>query len=118
MRLLLDEQLSRVLAEELRRRGHDVVAVVETDLRQARDDVILAWATAQGRAVVTNNIRDFRLLHTGHLMSSRSHCGIVLVPSAAHSLHARAPGRLVAALDSLLHAHPQAEALRDRELFL
>ncbi|MHB8718173.1 MAG: DUF5615 family PIN-like protein [Candidatus Dormibacteria bacterium] len=118
MRLLLDEQLSRVLAEELRRRGHDVVAIVETDLREARDDAILAWATAQGRAVVTNNIRDFRLLHTAHLTSSRSHCGIVLLPSAARSLHARALGGLVAALDSLLQEHPHADALRDREVFL
>lgn len=63
MKLLLDEHLSPTIAEELRRRGHDVVAVIEVGLRQQPDVALLAWAVDESRAVVTANYADFRALH-------------------------------------------------------
>jgi len=47
----------------LRQRGHDVVAVVDgTDLVGCSDRIILEVASSELRAVVTNNIKDFRPL--------------------------------------------------------
>jgi hypothetical protein len=61
--LLLDEMFSPRLAEELRRRGHDVVAVaVDPQLRVMSDAELHAWAGAQGRRIVTENVKDFRPL--------------------------------------------------------
>lgn len=60
VRLLLDEMLSDDLAAALRTRGHDVRAVVADHAMVALPDAtILATATAEGRAVVTRNIKDF-----------------------------------------------------------
>ncbi len=63
MKALLDEQLSPQIAVLLREAGYDVVAVVErVDLVGSIDSTILEVATSEGRAVVTNNIKDFRPL--------------------------------------------------------
>jgi Protein of unknown function DUF82. len=61
VRALLDEQLSPQIASVLRQRGHDVVAVTDrADLIGRTDRIILEVASAEGRAVITNNIKDFR----------------------------------------------------------
>ena len=58
--LLLDEMLSGHIADEIRSKGHDVLAVVaDSALLALPDDQILAHATAMGRALVTANIKDF-----------------------------------------------------------
>ena len=63
MKALLDEQLSPRIAQLFRDRGHDVQAVVDRrDLAGRTDRVILEIATAEDRAVITNNVKDFRLL--------------------------------------------------------
>lgn len=118
MRLLLDEQISAKVAEELRRRGHDAVAVSETELRGSADEDVLAWAIADRRAVVTNDIRDFRLLHARHLTMRIAHYGLVLVSGRSHSLRRAGVGGLVAALEKLLTDLPAEDALRDLEHFL
>lgn len=61
MKALLDQQLSRAIAEGLRAAGLDVEAVTERPgLTGKSDQQILSAATIEGRAVVTNNIKDFR----------------------------------------------------------
>jgi predicted nuclease of predicted toxin-antitoxin system len=61
--LYADENFDRNTVIELRRLGHDVRTVQEAG-RQGRDDpTVLADATAEGRAVVTFNRRDFIRLH-------------------------------------------------------
>ena len=62
-RLLLDEHYAEEIASELRRLGHDVVAVVsDRELRGAGDADIFRWAAEHGRRVVTEIIKDFRPL--------------------------------------------------------
>jgi hypothetical protein len=62
-RLLLDEMFPPRIAEQLRYRGHDVIAlVVDLELRALSDLEVYAWAAEQGRRVVTENVKDFRLL--------------------------------------------------------
>ncbi len=117
MRLLLDEHISRAIAEQLRERGHDVLAAVEAGLTQRPDKELLEWAIRERRAVVTANYRDIRSLHSDLLLRSQRHFGIVLVPRR-HSLSAEGFGQLVGLLDELLTTHPNDDALNSAELWL
>ena len=79
-RPLLDEMLSGEIARQLREAGHDVTAVVEDrELIGSADEDVLARATADGRCVVTANVRDFAALHAQWASAGRSHGGIVYV---------------------------------------
>lgn len=79
-RLLLDEHYSEDIAVALRRRGHDVVSVVADDsLRAASDPIVFTAAAAQGRRIVTENIRDFRPLLLAALAKEDSHAALLLV---------------------------------------
>ncbi len=118
MRLLLDAHLDRVVARALREHGYDVISVVEigSDLFQAPDAEILAFASAERRAFGTRNIRDFVLLHAMWLGQERSHAGIVLVH--ARNIPEGDRGREIRALENLLQSHPKTEELADTLLWL
>jgi hypothetical protein len=118
LRLLLDEHLSPVIAEQLNRRGHDVVTAADAGLVGLGDAHVLSAAAGDRRAVVTNNIRDFRPLHAAYLTMSTIHHGIVLVPTSRYSLARDQLGPLITALDHLLVQLPTEDALRDTEYFL
>lgn len=100
MRALLDEMIPPAVAEQLRQRGHDVIAVTErADLRSLPDREIFALAQAEGRAIVTRDRADYLALDRDHRAAENTHAGLILVPSrfASGSI---AP--LVKALDQLL----------------
>lgn len=118
MRLLLDEHLSPAIAEQLNRRQHDVVTAADAGSTGIDDGQVLAAAARDRRAVVTNNIRDFRPLHAAYLTMSTVHYGIVLVPTNRYSLARDRLGPLIAALDSLLARMPGEDALCNTEYFL
>ena len=60
-RLLLDEMFSPAVAAELRALGHDVIAVADrSDLRAKSDEEVFAWASAEKRWLLTENVKDFR----------------------------------------------------------
>lgn len=56
MNLLLDMNLSPVLARLLSSHGHDVVHWSEVGDYRATDVTILAWASEQGRVLVTHDL--------------------------------------------------------------
>ena len=111
MKLLLDEMYARAVAEQLRARGHDVVAVTEVDERRGQPDPeIFAWAQAEERAVVTDNVADYMPIHGEHVGAGRPHHGLVLTHDKRFPRGQPATtGRLVTALDQLL-AHPPQTA--------
>ncbi len=110
MKLLLDEHLSPEIARQLRDRGHDVVAVGErTDLRGHLDRVHFASLPDEQRAIVTRDLGDFRPLLADALRRGSSTYGLVCVP-ARFPLNRDRIGRIVAALDALLRAHPEVDA--------
>ena len=118
MRLLVDEMLAPAIARELCARGHDVVAIKEHAEWVGRSDVeVMAFAREQRRALVTNNLRDFRPLHAAALAEGEGHFGMVFVPSAYRRTRADV-GRLVAALETQLAAYPDEEDLTDGETWL
>lgn len=51
------------VAEELRNRGYDVIAVADTvELRGYTDEQLCSWAAEHQRWIVTESIKDFRPL--------------------------------------------------------
>lgn len=114
MRAVLDEQLSPRIAALLRQRGHDVVAVGErSDLAGRRDRVILDIAAAERRAVITNNIKDFRPLAAERLARGRGHGGLILLPSKRIRTRAAVEG-LADAIERVIKAHPDGLASSER----
>lgn len=114
MRALLDEQLSPQIAALLRRAGHDVIAVVDRDDLVGRSDrIVFEVATGEGRAVITNNIKDFRPLAAEWLAQGRTHAGLVLLPSSRTRTRA-AVATLADAVEAVLRAHPDGLAGSER----
>jgi endonuclease/exonuclease/phosphatase family metal-dependent hydrolase len=115
VRLLLDEMISRVVAEQLRDRGWDVVAVQDPDQRRLRgldDAQLFEIAQQEQRAVVTDNVAHFvecmRRLHG----EGRAHYGLLLFTNATFPRHRHEffVGALIASLEKVLAAHPEGEA--------
>lgn len=105
MRAILDEQLSPQIAVLLRKAGYDVDAVAEReDLAGRSDRVIFEVASSEGRAVITNNIKDFRPLAAEWLAQGRVHAGLILLPSTrTRSRHSIAP--IADAIENILRDH-------------
>ena len=106
MKALLDEELSPRIAEVLRDRGHDVQAVgARRDLAGRSDRVILEVAVAEERAVITNNVKDFRPLAAERVARGESHAGLILVPSTRTRTRS-AVEMLASAIEQILREHP------------
>jgi hypothetical protein len=107
VKALLDEQLSPQIARILRERGFDVEAVCEhSDLAEAPDGEVLDAVTREQRAVVTNDVKDFRPLAAERLASGQGHAGLILVP-ANRDRSRDAMGALADAIEALMLAHPE-----------
>ncbi len=119
MRLLLDEMLSPVIARELQARGHDVQAVAgHPNLQALPDPDVLALARAEHRALVTNNLRDFRPLHYEAISpGGAGHYGMIFIPGTYRRTK-NDTGKIITALDAILTDHPAADALADAETWL
>jgi hypothetical protein len=106
VKALLDEQLSPQIAVLLCEAGYDVVAVaVRHELIGSSDSIILEVATSEGRAVITNNVKDFRPLAAARLAQGGTHAGLILVPSTRTRIRS-AIGALASAIVGVLHDHP------------
>src|SRR4051794_2896705 len=77
-RLYFDRHIMARLAVDLRDRGYDVRTTEEAGLDRATDVEQLALATAEGRAILTYNIRDFAPLHDACIVAGRAHAGIIV----------------------------------------
>ena len=119
MKLLLDEMLSPAIARELTARGYDVEAVAGHPSREAlQDPEVLSLARTERRAIVTNNVRDFRPLHVEAVMpGGPGHFGMIFMPGnykrTRHDI-----GRIIAALEDKLKPYPGDEDLANAEDWL
>jgi len=78
--IFTDEMVSSRLALALRQRGYDIVScqeVCRANLRIADQDQ-LAYATEQGRAILTQNAADFYALDRVWKAAGRAHAGILI----------------------------------------
>lgn len=114
MKLLLDEMYPALITGELRARRHDVLSVHEAPGSGAPDADVFAFAQSDQRVIVTENVQDFRPLAEEVLRRGERHYGVIFTTSRRWPRSN--PGRLIAALDSLLASTP--EQPRDMEFWL
>jgi len=119
VRLLLDEHYSPKIADELRKRGHDVVSVKERDDLQGLADLQL-WnsAVTEGRALLTENVAHFVSLVRETAAQGDRHLGVVFTSPRSMPRGVRTIGLYVDVLDAFVRGHPGEEALLDRVAWL
>jgi predicted nuclease of predicted toxin-antitoxin system len=119
VKLLLDEMLAPAIARELRVRGHDVESVAGHPDRQALSDHdVMALARAERRAVVTNNLRDYRPFHHEAIMpGGPGHFGMIFMPGSYRRSKA-GTGKIIAALEVALAQFPGESDLANGEVWL
>jgi hypothetical protein len=84
---------SPAIATKLRELGHDVIAVADRpDLRSKSDEEIFAWASAEKRWLLTENVRDSRPIILRSLQAGTPGCGLLFTSSRAFP----DPGRILA----------------------
>ena len=114
MRALLDEQLSPQIAVLLRKAGYDVDAVADRDDLVGRSDrIVFEAACREGRAALTNNIKDFRPLAAEFLAQGGLHSGLVLLPSA-RTRSRDAIAVIASAIENVLRDNPGGLSASER----
>ena len=112
MTLLLDEHFSFRIAEQLRKKGCDVIAVVERpELREMSDEALLRWAGRNDRALVTENVQDFLPIHAEFLNHGEQHCGLILTSARRFPRSTDGFGVLITALARLLSENQASSRL-------
>jgi nucleoside-diphosphate-sugar epimerase len=101
MRILLDAHISgRAVGKALIEGGHDVRSLdSEPELEGLSDPEVLQLAAAEGRVLVTANIRDFEPILREWAGESRTHGGVILVPSSVRN---EAFGVLISGVENTL----------------
>jgi hypothetical protein len=92
-----------VVAQQLRQRGHDVIAIAEEpSLRAMTDDEVFVWAAEQRRRIVTENVKDFRRLQARSGQAGRPAASLLFTSSRRFPRVRRNPAPLIAALEAWL----------------
>jgi hypothetical protein len=109
VKLLLDVHHSPRAAEQLRANGHDVAAAGDDPVLAALpDEELLRAAARSGRAVVTENARDFDRIVRSWAAAGEHHAGVVFTsPRRFHRGSRRYPANLVGALRGSLANPPE-----------
>ena len=76
--LYLDEDVRVLLAEVLRSRGYIASHVLEFRREGRSDEEQLAYAVKHKMAILTHNIRDFRILSESYTAQGKKHFGIIV----------------------------------------
>ena len=115
--VLLDEMFSDDIAQQLRAKGYDVTSVVaDPALVGLPDEQVLAYATTEGRALVTANIKDFVPLDGRYRAASQSHAGLILISTKTFPQNRGFPSAITTALATLLSGTAKIQS--GRVLFL
>jgi hypothetical protein len=79
-----DSAQHRLIAA-LRSHSIDVVSSLDCGMNARDDESQLSLASAQGRVLVSANVRDFAALHKAWLARGCEHSGILLIPQQRYS---------------------------------
>jgi Domain of unknown function (DUF5615) len=111
VKLLLDVHHSPAAAKRLRRRGRDVLAGADDPrLSVLADEDLLRHCVIEGRAFVTENVKDFDRIIRAWSTTNEHHAGVVFTsPRRFHRGRLSYPEDLVVALVNLLAAQFEAE---------
>lgn len=110
---MLDEHYNYAIAEELRRRGVDAVAIQKErpELEGQDDAVLLRRATLERRVVVTNNVRDYALLVEDFGLRGETHFGVIFTDDATFPRTHAGIGMMVRALAAFVEGAPDDDLL-------
>jgi predicted nuclease of predicted toxin-antitoxin system len=116
VKLLLDEMISPRIARELRAAGFDAQAIKadRPELEALPDREVLRRAAVERRALVTNDVLDFQLIHNQLLAAGEEHYGIVFTNDATMPRNKASISLWLKSLGELLEANPADDALRNR----
>lgn len=114
MKLALDHHYSRVIAEQLRTMGHDVVAAVERDWHELDDEPLLTLCASEERALLTNNVGDFAAVARMWAVSGQQHSGLIFTSDASLPRTRDNIGKFVRLLDEILSDHQKPDDFADR----
>jgi Domain of unknown function (DUF5615) len=111
VKLLLDVHHSRIAAERLRADGYDVQAAADAAVVAALpDEELLRQASADGRAVVTENAKDFDRIVRSWVATGEHHAGVIFTsPRRFHRGSTGYPENLIVALTRFLARPPVTE---------
>jgi hypothetical protein len=73
------------LIAALRSHGIDVLSSLDAGMNARADESHLIFAAAQGRVLVSANVRDFASLHRKRVELGGSHCGVLIIPQQRYS---------------------------------
>lgn len=114
VRLVLDEMFSPKIATALREHKHDVVAVAErVDLRSITDDELFAWAIADNRWLLTENVKDFQPILLRAMQGSGVITGLLFTSSRTFPRSRQNPGPLIDVLHTWLSTGPPPAPLTE-----
>jgi excisionase family DNA binding protein len=116
LRLLLDEHYTYKIAEELRRRGIEAVAIQHErpELAGQDDTFILRTATTERRVVVTNNVRDYAPLVEDFGLHGETHFGVIFTDDVTFPRTHAGIGMIVRALAAFVLLGVSAQTVRAR----
>lgn len=113
VRLALDHHYSPIIAEELRNKGHDVVAAVERGWDREDDEPLLALCTVERRALLTNNVSDFVAIARRWAVQGQQHAGLIFTSDTSLPRTRGTIGTYLTLLDELLARHPAQDSFAD-----
>jgi predicted nuclease of predicted toxin-antitoxin system len=103
VKLLLDEMLPATIAEQLRRRGHDVGAVSERpEIRGLPDPELFEHSALELRAIVTYNRDDDLKLDRQYRAAQRNHTGVIILNPRRFPQGAATIGAHISSLETFL----------------
>lgn len=117
MKLLLDEMISSKIARELRGRGDFDVQAIKgdgPDLEAVADREIVRRIAVERRALVTNDVLDFQLIHNQMLAAGEEHYGLIFTSDSTMPRNKASIALWVMSLAKVLTEHPANDALKNR----
>jgi hypothetical protein len=102
MNIYLDEDIaSALLAQLLRRAGHDVQTPADVNLGGKPDPTVLRHTIREGRVLLSRNHADFDELHQLILQAQGHHPGILVERFDDNPSHRMTPGEIVRAVRNI-----------------
>jgi predicted nuclease of predicted toxin-antitoxin system len=118
VKLLLDEHYANKIAVQLRAAGYEAVTVSERRLNGTDDEPLLALASSENSALLTNNARDLLPIVARWTTSGQDHCGLLLTSDSSMPRGKDAIGLHFRTLSELMQANPGARALENQVRWL
>lgn len=118
MKLLLDEHYANEIAVQLRASGYEAFTVSERRLNGTDDETLLALASSENSALLTNNARDFLPMVARWATSGQDHCGLLLTSDISMPRSKDNIGIYVRTLSELMQVNPSVRALENQVRWL